>query len=122
MRQNPRQTSGILRSIAFAVFVGIAVMPGTALAQEPFLGEIRWVEFNSAPRGWATCDGQLMSISQNTALFSLLGTIVRRQWSDDVRPARHARAGSSASRPGSGTQPSGLGRSWRYGSRHAHTL
>ncbi len=39
-----------------------------------FLGEIRIVGFNFAPRGWATCDGQLLSISQNTALFSLLGT------------------------------------------------
>jgi microcystin-dependent protein len=41
---------------------------------EPFLGEIRMVGFNFAPRGWATCDGQLLSIAQNTALFSLLGT------------------------------------------------
>jgi microcystin-dependent protein len=41
---------------------------------EPFLGEIRAVGFNFAPRGWATCDGQLLPIAQNTALFSLLGT------------------------------------------------
>src|SRR3712207_3315813 len=41
---------------------------------EPFIGEIRMVGFNFAPRGWATCDGQLLSIAQNTALFSLLGT------------------------------------------------
>ena len=41
---------------------------------EPFIGEIRMFGFNFAPVGWATCDGQLMSISQNTALFSLLGT------------------------------------------------
>jgi microcystin-dependent protein len=41
---------------------------------EPFLGEIRMVGFNFAPRGWLSCQGQLMSISQNTALFSLLGT------------------------------------------------
>ncbi len=41
---------------------------------EPFLGEIRCFGFNFAPVGWATCDGQLMPISQNTALFSLLGT------------------------------------------------
>jgi microcystin-dependent protein len=41
---------------------------------EPFLGEICMVGFNFAPRGWATCDGQLLSISQNAALFSLLGT------------------------------------------------
>jgi microcystin-dependent protein len=41
---------------------------------DPFLAEIRMFGGNFAPRGWATCDGQLMSISQNTALFSLLGT------------------------------------------------
>ena len=41
---------------------------------DPFLGEIRALGFNFAPRGWAQCDGQLMQISQNTALFSLLGT------------------------------------------------
>jgi len=40
----------------------------------PFVAEIRIVGFNFAPRGWATCDGQLLPISQNTALFSLLGT------------------------------------------------
>ncbi len=41
---------------------------------DPFVAEIRVFPFNFAPRGWALCDGQLMSISQNTALFSLLGT------------------------------------------------
>ena len=40
----------------------------------PFVGEIRIVGFNFAPRGWATCSGQLLPISQNAALFSLLGT------------------------------------------------
>jgi microcystin-dependent protein len=40
----------------------------------PFVAEIRVVGFNFAPRGWASCDGQLLPISQNTALFSLLGT------------------------------------------------
>ena len=41
---------------------------------EPFLGEIRLFAFNFAPRGWATCSGQILSISQNSALFALLGT------------------------------------------------
>lgn len=41
---------------------------------DPFVAEIRIFPFNYAPRGWASCDGQLMPISQNTALFSLLGT------------------------------------------------
>jgi microcystin-dependent protein len=39
-----------------------------------FLAEIRIFPFNFAPKGWAVCDGQLLPISQNTALFSLLGT------------------------------------------------
>src|SRR6478609_5659401 len=42
---------------------------------EPFLGEIRNFEINFAPRGWAQCQGQTMSIQQNSALFSLLGTM-----------------------------------------------
>jgi microcystin-dependent protein len=42
---------------------------------DPFVAEIRIVGFNFAPLGWATCDGQLLPISQNTALFSLLGTM-----------------------------------------------
>lgn len=42
---------------------------------EPFVGEIRMFAGNYAPRGWALCDGQLLSTSQNGALFSLLGTI-----------------------------------------------
>lgn len=41
---------------------------------EPFLAEIVMFGGNFAPRGWALCDGQLLAISQNTALFSLLGT------------------------------------------------
>jgi microcystin-dependent protein len=40
----------------------------------PYLGEVRIFGFNFAPLGWATCDGQILSIAQNTALFSLLGT------------------------------------------------
>jgi microcystin-dependent protein len=45
-------------------------MPG----MDPFVGQIMAVPYNFAPFGWAFCNGQLMSISQNTALFSLLGT------------------------------------------------
>jgi microcystin-dependent protein len=41
---------------------------------DPFVAEIRMFPFNFAPRGWAFCNGQLLPISQNTALFSLLGT------------------------------------------------
>jgi microcystin-dependent protein len=42
---------------------------------EPFLGEIRLFGFNFAPKGWAMCNGQLLSINQNQALFSLLGNM-----------------------------------------------
>jgi microcystin-dependent protein len=41
---------------------------------EPFLSEIRVMSFGFPPKGWATCDGQLLPINQNQALFSLLGT------------------------------------------------
>lgn len=41
---------------------------------DPFVAEIRIFAFNFAPRGWAFCNGQILPISQNTALFSLLGT------------------------------------------------
>jgi microcystin-dependent protein len=40
----------------------------------PYLGELRIFSFGFAPRGWATCNGQLMPINQNQALFSILGT------------------------------------------------
>ena len=42
---------------------------------EPFLAEIRCVSFNFPPKGWAFCNGQLLPINQNQALFSLLGTV-----------------------------------------------
>src|SRR5580704_16316196 len=47
---------------------------GETLVTQPFLGQIQPFGFTFAPRGWALCNGQLLSISQNTALFSLLGT------------------------------------------------
>ncbi len=57
-----------------AVFTFALMFSGGVFGSEPFIGEIRWVGFNFAPRDWADCDGQLLSISQNAALFSLLGT------------------------------------------------
>src|SRR6202171_762567 len=42
---------------------------------EPFLAEIKIMSFNFAPQGWAMCNGQLLPINQNQALFSLLGTM-----------------------------------------------
>lgn len=57
--------------IAAALFLSVSNLKAQA---EPYLGQIAFVAFNFAPRGWADCDGQLLSIAQNTALFSLLGT------------------------------------------------
>ncbi|MFC3159644.1 Microcystin-dependent protein [Chryseobacterium arachidis] len=45
-----------------------------AQASEPFLGQIAFVPYNFVPANWAPCNGQILSIAQNTALFSLLGT------------------------------------------------
>jgi len=44
------------------------------MSTEPFIGEVKLFGFNFAPKGYMTCQGQLISIAQNTALFSLLGT------------------------------------------------
>lgn len=49
----------------------ISTLKGQA---EPFIGQIAIFPYNFAPRGWAPCDGRLLSIAQNTALFSLIGT------------------------------------------------
>jgi microcystin-dependent protein len=58
-----------------AAVCAVACGANHALAQvEPFVGQIIMVPYNFAPNGWAKCEGQLLSISQNTALFSLLGT------------------------------------------------
>jgi len=67
---------------------------------DPFVAEIRIFPFNFAPTGWATCDGQLLPISQNTALFSLLGTT----YGGDGRStfALPNLGGSAAMHPGQG--------------------
>lgn len=57
-----------------AVFSVLQTGPATAGGTDPYLGQIMWVPYNYAPTGWAKCDGQLLSIAQNAALFSLLGT------------------------------------------------
>ena len=73
---------------------------------DPFVAEIRIFPFNFAPRGWALCDGQLLPISQNTALFSLLGTT----YGGDGRTtfALPDLRGSVPTPPGPGTGPHGL--------------
>lgn len=59
-----------------AVLITLFVLAASfsSYAQEGFLGEVRLFAGNFAPRGWAFCDGQLLSINNNTALFSILGT------------------------------------------------
>jgi microcystin-dependent protein len=62
-------------SMLFLVLVLTSLTTLPVHAQvEPFLGEIRFVGFNFAPAGWAQCDGQLLPLNENIALFSLLGT------------------------------------------------
>ena len=63
--------------LALALGAAIAVAAGAsrpAAAQVPFIGQIQYFPYNFAPRSWTFCNGQLLPISQNTALFSLLGT------------------------------------------------
>jgi len=58
-----------------AMWFILCANPHSALAGEnPFLGEVETFAFNFCPVGWTTLNGQLLPISQNTALFSLLGT------------------------------------------------
>jgi microcystin-dependent protein len=78
---------------------------------EPFVGEIRLFAGNFAPTGWAFCDGQVLSISQNTALFSLLGTNYGGDgFSTFALPDLQARAPISAG-TGPGLTPRSVGES-----------
>src|SRR5438067_7015010 len=76
---------------------------------DQFIGEIRAVGFNFAPAQWALCNGQLLSISQNTALFSLLGT----QFGGDGRTTfglPNLQGGAPMSQgSGAGLTPRGMG-------------
>ena len=67
---------------------------------DPFVAEIRIFPFNFAPKGWALCDGQLLPLSQNTALFSLLGTTYGGDGKIELRAA--GSAGQRADAPGQG--------------------
>jgi len=58
----------------YIIVVFLLFTTKSIFAQDPFVGEIRLFTFNFAPRGWAKCEGQILSIAQNIALFSLLGT------------------------------------------------
>jgi microcystin-dependent protein len=54
--------------------IGLSAAPTVSKAQDQFIGQISWFAGNFTPRGWALCDGQILSISQNELLYSLLGT------------------------------------------------
>jgi len=62
------------KSIVTLLLFCCFIFSESANAQDPFIGEIRMFAGNFAPRGWAKCEGQLLAISSNTALFSILGT------------------------------------------------
>lgn len=63
----------ILTSFCAACLTVVATAPARA-GIDPYIGEIMYVGFSFCPRGWAPLRGQILSIAQNTALFSLLGT------------------------------------------------
>lgn len=66
---NMQPSLGLNHTIALS-----GIYPSRNKGLDPFIGQIDMYAFNFAPRGWAMCDGQLLPITQNTALFSLLGT------------------------------------------------
>jgi microcystin-dependent protein len=68
-----RKSIAILATVA-ALGSAAALQPKEVQAADPFIAEIIMFGGNFNPRGWAFCDGQLLPIAQNTALFSLLGT------------------------------------------------
>ena len=73
---------------------------------DPFIGEIRLVPYTFAPQGWALCDGRLLPINQNQALFSLLGTNFRRRREDERSRFRTCRACMGAGQAASGWRAS----------------
>ena len=65
------------KKVLLSALIAGTIFSGTSAVyagDQPFIGEVQWFAGNFAPRGWAFCDGQLLQISQNVALFSLLGT------------------------------------------------
>ncbi len=66
--------SRALIGIAGAALLAVSASWSPAAAQTPFTGQIQFFPYNFAPRDWSFCNGQLLPIANNTALFSLLGT------------------------------------------------
>lgn len=76
---------------------------------EPFIGEIQMFGFNFAPRGWAFCNGATLSIAQNTALFSLIGTIYGGNGQTTFQLPNFAGRGGCQQGNGPGLSPRTLG-------------
>ena len=70
----PRLLFRIVVAGSLATLLGLPNLAAAQDASEPLLGAIAMVSFNFAPKGWALCEGQLLPINTNQALFSLLGT------------------------------------------------
>jgi microcystin-dependent protein len=70
----PSRAACTLGTALVLILLAGGVSPLHAQATDPYLGQIVLVAFNYAPSGWAECNGQLLSIAQNQALYSLLGT------------------------------------------------
>ena len=65
------------KKVLLSALIAGTIFSGTSAVyagDQPFIGEVQWFAGNFAPRGWAFCDGQILQISQNSALFSILGT------------------------------------------------
>ncbi len=63
-----------MRHLAALLLFVLVIAPATVRADPPMLGEIRLFAGNFAPTGWAFCDGQILPISENSDLFSIIGT------------------------------------------------
>lgn len=74
MKHKLIKASAVLLFLLLLGMVTNALLPTPVLASEPFLGEIKIFSFGFIPKGWAACNGQLLPINQNQALFSILGT------------------------------------------------
>lgn len=61
-------------TLGLSILVSIAFNTTSKAQFEPFLGQVAFVPYNFVPKGWASCNGQLLTINQNQALYSLLGT------------------------------------------------
>ena len=89
---------------------------------DPFVGEIRIFAGNFAPTGWALCNGQLLPISQNTALFSLLGTIYGGDGMSNFALPNLQGSAPLMWGQGPGLSPRVDGRGWRRGGGYADQL